>query len=963
MGSEVIDRPGDVRVDVLGPLQLIVEGAQVEVPGPKRRALLALLAMAEGRAVSVDTLIDALWPSDIPVSARATLQSHVSRLRGHLGSRSSRLEGLDGGYRLKLSQDESDAGRARALLEDGRELATVDAAAACDKLREARRLWRGAVLADLRDLDPVSAWTTSLDQLRREVDELFVSCALDAGQTADAYEVASRAVADDPLRESAALLMVRALAVSGRSADALRAAREFRRRLAEDAGLDPSPALAELETSIAGSATRRSGVVPRPATKLFGRETELATLHRLLTHERLVTVVGPGGVGKTRLALEAARRAEHATALLLASVTDPSTIPHALANALDLRVVHGDVLTACISLLCTAPHLLLFDNCEHLVDGVRDVVSTLIARCPELTVLATSREPLGLPVECTSRLAPLALPSVGTTENIERLPSVAIFIDRAKRARPGFSPNPEDLQLVGEIVRRLDGMPLAIELAAGRMSSFGLADLLERVGRSLDLLGDGRPPADSRHKTLRTTIEWSYDLLPDHEQRLFRHLSVFPDGVDLSTAERVAAELTISGDAAVALGHLVDASMIDAHLEGAPRYRMLEMLRSFGLDQLEAHAEREEATVRLVQWAVDLAAWVNATQRTEREPEADAALRAELPNLRAAWRAARSMNRIDDAISLATDVEETATWRDLTELWGWAQELVNEGVVDGHPRAASVLAIASINALTAGDLAEADRLVQQGLRIEKGREDQWWCLSALALTELAQARFTEATDHGLEAARLSSYPDQNLGIAAVAAAYGGRLDLAREINARLGAKARAPTVIATYEYSAGEIESAAGNLDVAERHYARAIDLAQTSGSNFLIGIASVGRMTVIRQMGRIDEALRGYRELVDYWDRTNGWIQQWTTLRNLAHLLRTLGDGASALFLEIAADKAPDGPGVGETPEAETSPEALLSDEHISRIRTEAEGATRARVLEVARDAIDRHLSVIADA
>ena len=534
---------------------------------------------------------------------------------------------------------------------------------------------------------------------------------------------------------------MRALAANGRSVEALQAAREFRRRLADEAGLDPSPALAALESSVAGSAMPRSGRVPRPATKLVGRDTELAAVRRLLTHERLITLVGPGGVGKTRLAVEVARQAEDTTALFLASVTDPVAIPDVLAAALDLRGVHRDVLSACAAVLGSSPHLLFLDNCEHLLSAVREIVSTLVDRCPQLTVLATSREPLGLPCECTSRIAPLALPRDGDVEHLDRLPSVEVFVDRATRVRPTFAPDRDDLVLVGEIVRRLDGMPLAIELAAGRMSSFGLMDLHERVGRSLDLLGDGRPSSDSRHKTLRSTIEWSYDLLPEHEQRLFRHLSVFPDGVDLSTAERVATDLSLPGDAAVALGHLVDASMINAHLQGLPRYAMLETLRAFGLDQLDAHHERDEATIRLVRWAVDLAAWVNATQRTAREPDADAALRREIPNLRAAWRSARSMERIDDAISLAMDVEETATFRDLTELWWWAQELVSEGAIEGHPRAASVLAIASINAVTGGDPIEADRLARRGRDVATDEEDRWWCLTAVALVELAQGRF------------------------------------------------------------------------------------------------------------------------------------------------------------------------------------------------------------------------------
>ena len=256
--------------------------------------------------------------------------------------------------------------------------------------------------------------------------------------------------------------------------------------------------------------------------------------------------------------------------------------------------MHGDVLSACVALLAAGPQLLVLDNCEHLLPGVRDVVATLVDGCPQLTVLATSREPLGHPAEQQVRLAPLAVTSPAELDDLARSPAVAVFVDRARRVRPDFSPDPDDLRVIGDIVRRLDGMPLAIELAAGRLSTLGLADLHARLDRSLDLLGDGRTV------TLRRTIEWSYDLLPDHEQRLFRHLGVFPDGFDLATAESIADDLGLPADATGALAHLVDASMIDATLGDVPRYRMLDTIRSFAQDRLSAADEDDAATERFL---------------------------------------------------------------------------------------------------------------------------------------------------------------------------------------------------------------------------------------------------------------------------------------------------------------------------------------------------------------------------
>ena len=304
-GGEVAYPPAAVRVELLGPLRLVVDGAPVEVPGPKRRAVLTLLAMAEGRPVTVDRLLDAVWPADPPGSARAALHSHVSRLRGHLGPAAPRLEGSSGSYRLALAGDAIDAAQARSLLARARGLAGGDPDAATALLRQARALWRGPVLADLAGVGPIAAWAVTVEELRREVGDLLVRCALATGQAEAAVGLAVEAVAADPLREPAVLLLMRALAATGRAAEALRAGYEHRRRLAEEAGLDPSAALGELERQIAGGAAgparRPAPTIPRPATRLVGRDAEVAALERLLARERLVTVVGPGGVGKTRV--------------------------------------------------------------------------------------------------------------------------------------------------------------------------------------------------------------------------------------------------------------------------------------------------------------------------------------------------------------------------------------------------------------------------------------------------------------------------------------------------------------------------------------------------------------------------------------------------------------------------------------------------------------------------------------
>ncbi|QYN37583.1 winged helix-turn-helix domain-containing protein [Pseudonocardia sp. DSM 110487] len=932
-----------VRVEVLGPLRLVVDGVPVDVPGPKRRAVLALLALAEGRIVTIDHLRDALWPFEVPESGRQALHTHISRLRAHLGTAAARLQTRHDGYRLDLTADELDVAQARALLAKAR--TNHDAFAA---LREAHGLWRGPVLADLTDVAPIATAVDGCAQLQRDVTDALIAAGIAAGRGAEVCGLAAEALAADPLREPAVLLLMRALAAAGRAAAALHTAREFRRRLADETGLDPSPALGELERDIAGGsagpAPTRPDAPARPTTRLIGRDDEVAALERTLPGERLVTIVGPGGVGKTRVALEVAGRSDASTVLLLAPVNDPGAIPHALAAALNLNVVRGDVLTACVSVLAHRAGLLVIDNCEHLVDAIRDTVEVLLAGCPDLRILATSRERLGLAAEYTFRLAPLPLP--GSDRDLSHVPSVAVFLDRAARVRPGPAPTPAELRTVADIVRRLDGMPLAIELAAGRLSTFSLTDLHRRLDRSLDLLGGSRPTADARHRTLRATVEWSYDLLTDDERRLFRQLSVFVDGVDLETAERIGTEMGLRPDPGTALAHLVDASMIDVAFEGATRYRMLETLRAYGLDRLAEAGEDEVAGERFVRWAVELADWIGTVMSTEREPDADTVLRRDLPNLRAAWRLARSRGRLDDATAMVTALYEAMSYRDLIELRGWAEELADDPAIAAHPNAAAVLGTAAEAAYLRGDHPRVERLARAGLERATDDAGRWFCLIPLAWAALARGAYAEVVERCLAATALPRRASEALGGAALASVYAGDDDTARVLIERGRGGATSPSERAWIAYVSGEIESRTGHNDLAERHYLSAIELARRSGATFLVGVATVGLLTVRAGAGRIGDALRGYREVIDYFARTGNWTHLWATLRDLAGLLRALGDDEPAALLVAAAADAPDAP-------AAVPPPPLVPGTPV---------LDRAEVLEVARRAIERNLQAVAN-
>jgi predicted ATPase/DNA-binding SARP family transcriptional activator len=942
----------DVRVEVLGPLRLLVGGEPVDVPGPKRRAVLALLARAEGRAVATDALLETVWPDTDADTARSFLYSQISRLRGHLGPAGHRLEAAPGGYRLTLRLEDLDVAQARGWLDDSRDLRPTDPAAARELLRRARELWRGAVLADLVGSVPaLAAWTVTLDELRRQLTDEYLASSLDAGEHGDAVTVAREAHAADPLRETTVLLLMRALAATGREAEALQVGYGYRRRLADETGLDPTSALAELERIIAGGTSRALHPVTGGPSRLIGRDGELAALRRLLAAGQVVTVVGPGGVGKTALAVDLARQLDETTVLLLAPVSDPSSVPYALAAALGLGAVQADVLAACAAMLGAGERTLVVDNCEHLLAATAELLATLVASCPRLTVLATSREPLHLAVERQFRLAPLPLPASVEREDIERVPSVAVFLERARRVRPDLAVGPAELRLIAEIVRRLDGVPVAIELAASRLSSLSLADLHGRLDQALDLLGTGGRAADGRHRTLRATIEWSYRLHTEDEQRLFRHLAVFADGVDLPTAEQVAAELG-SVAAAGTLARLVDASMIGAELGDRTRYRMLETLRTFGLDRLAAAGEAAQAEERLLAWAIAQARWIARTEATDREAEADAALRRERANLRAAWVVARRRRRSDEAIALVEALLNAAFSRDLTEIWQWARELADDPAIAEHPDRGVVFGMAAGALWLWGELDEAEELARRGLDVATSDRARWWCRSALANAALSRAATDDAIGHAVEAAQLATRATESYAIAALAATYAGDLQRARELRDRFAEVAASVSLQALHAYVAAEIENAAADYASAEVHYVRAMELAATSGATFYTGIAKVGLVTVRAAAGQAALALRGYRELIDYWERTGSWLQQWTTLRNLARLLDDLGDHGPARLLVTAADRAPDAPAVDERARRTDRSDAVGED-----VPGDPAAVTRQQALYVARSAIDAQL------
>jgi predicted ATPase/DNA-binding SARP family transcriptional activator len=585
-----------MRFGVLGPVEArLSDGAPVAVGGPQVRSLLAMLLLDVGRVVSAERLIDGLYGADPPADAAHALQSQVSRLRRGLRGGAA-VEFGSAGYRLAVNPDLVDAHRFARLAGQGREaLAAGDPTGAVALLGEALDLWRGPALADVLDAPFAEAAAVRLAEERLAAMQDRAEAALALGEHHAVAAELTELVQAHPLRERARALLMRALYAAGRQAEALVMFEQARQLLGEELGVDPSAELAEAHMSILRAepvAARAVRQVPAQLTSFVGREEQLSQLGSLLARSRLVTLIGPGGTGKTRLAVEAAGRVPGEVRFVdLSLLTDDAQVAPGVAAALGLRESGspaGTLAARLTAALADRPLLVILDNCEHVVAGAAGLVHRVLAACPALRILATSREALGITGEVLFAVGQLGVPEPDA-ELTEALacPAIRLFADRAAAVRPGFAVDAATIGAVRRICTALDGLPLAIELAAARLRSLTIDEIDTRLADRFRLLSRGERTAAPRHQTLRAVVEWSWGLLAPAEQTLARRLTVFAGGATLTDAEQVCG----LDEVADVLAGLVDKSLVEAH-DG--RYRMLETVRQFCTQQLAEAAEQEE---------------------------------------------------------------------------------------------------------------------------------------------------------------------------------------------------------------------------------------------------------------------------------------------------------------------------------------------------------------------------------
>lgn len=942
-----------VALRVLGPAEAAVDDQIVVLRSSRARALLAMLAAHRGQYVSPDRLAAAVWPVDPPADPAGALHNQISRLRATLGATTVR----SGPAGYQLGDVALDVDAFESLLRRARD-GGADRDDCRRLLAEAVALWRGPAFADLDD--GAGAEAARLEELRKTAREELV-VATTAVDPDAAVALARELVAEDELRERPRLLLARALSRQHATAEALGVLTEYRRVLAEELGIDPSPELVDLHAELLLATDHTPAPLPlvpppRPLGAVLGREQDLEGLGEQLDRSRLVTVIGAGGVGKTTLAQAYAAEQGPAAYVDLTTARSTDDLGAAFARAFGIeRQDESRWVDRLAEVLVRRELLVVVDNADAVAAEAAGFLTDLLARVPAARALVTSREPLGVRGERLWPLEPLPVDGPASL-------GAALFLDRAGAVAPRWSPDTTEMEQVVRLCQRLDGLPLALELAAAELRHRTVGEILDGLEQRSNLPGG----------PIRAALDASYDRLTPQEREVLERLTVFPQPFDAEAGHRACGGATTYREFRAVVDALVDKSLVHARPDGRTMaYSLLETVRDHGRQRLAASGRLEAVRTEHATMALDLA--LECEQRAFGPEEAEVARRldAHRPDLVVAHDHLRTHGEDSKAASLAVAVHFHASIRgraDLLELaagsvatmTGLAPDLAAEvagaaadtAMLRGdHDAARALLTRASEAALDAADPVVAGRLAQGvagDLALFHGRP------------EIAQQHYTRAAE-GFARAGRPALAAWLTGARALAMGHDSAGEAARDLaqsalEAALETGCRSAIAICRYALAELEIGTAP---TTAHRLLRDSIADADQVGASYVAGLARLSLATLSMRTGGTPEAVQLYRSLIASWLLAGNWTQQWNTLRTLVPALVDWGRSAAAVRLaagiEVHAAAAAWGDDADQLSRAARDARAVLGDARYDAESATGRASDRGRVVADVQAVLDR--------
>lgn len=908
-----------IDVRVLGPLDVRCDDHSIPIRSRRQRAILVRLIMEPGHVVAADALIDSAWGDDVPMEPTAALQNQISRLRSYLGPLRKYLLTRPPGYVFTIPPESVDSNVFEQQVARARAIAAEDATAALQQLDAALALWRGPAFAEFAD-SIARPEAVRLEQLRVASLEQRIELLIETGELSAAVGLAESLNALEPLREHPYAQRMKALVLTGRASESLSVYQELRDRLAQELGTEPADEVRELHLAIlrqevAPFSQRISSVpqsdgklqppptFPSPISTFVGRDQETSHVLSALERNRVVSLIGPGGVGKTRLAIEIGTKVHHLTPYFveLASLKDSSLVANAFLNSLRISDSSPDSpVQALVTILRHRELLLVVDNCEQVVRGVAEVIEKITQSCAGVRFLTTSRERLGVNGEYVINMPPL-----DTTTN--SADGVRLFADRL--ASSGLPLSDEDSNawdLARRISFKLDGLPLALEIAAASAATLGL----ETVDDAADILGmgSGQRTAVARHKDLRALLQWSYQLLSPAEKTLLRRLSVFPSWFSIPHAIEICADDSLAREEIPSvLASLVDKSLISRRPNprmGNKSHSLLFTVSQFAHEKLVESGEQGVIYRAYALTVLDIARKVSA-QIGNGDGQEIALMVSYMSDLRSAHEWARQHD-LNILVQLSAALSNYAIQRWEYEILGWAEEALSES------RAKLPVAIyraATIAAVAKGDLRLVHERIEAGLKAASTDEERIPLLTTAAHCAIVQGQREKVPSMATRTWELAREAGDilnetiNAGMCAVAYERAGLAEESRLWMQRCRETARhspSPICKAYASFFAGEV-AVPTDAERAVHELERSHDTAASVGADFVAGIALTSLVTLKSRARLTVEDVNLYDKALRFWRDRGNRSTLWLTIRNLVPLLVECGRHEYALKLYTA--------------------------------------------------------------